>query len=80
MPADVRIRAMQTNSYVPDHEIVRLARDFVKQHGPTAVELVARKEREILGAGDIPGAGICRRLLREIERLLALEPASLLIH
>jgi hypothetical protein len=41
---------------------------------------VTRREHEELGAGNVNGAGLCRRLVREIEKLLTLEPVSLLKH
>jgi hypothetical protein len=70
---------MQTR-HVSDNEIAQLARRFVKQHGEAATNLVTQKEHEVLREGNVTGAGICRRLIREIDKLLTLEPASLLVH
>ena len=75
----VRIGEMHIR-YVPDEEIAGLARRFIREHGPAATDLVTRREYEELGAGNVSGAGICRRLIREIEKLLTLEPVSLLKH
>jgi hypothetical protein len=66
--------------YVADQELSQLARRFIKQHGQAAPGLVTMKEHEELVAGNVNGAGLCRRLVREIEKLLTLEPVSLLKH
>jgi hypothetical protein len=66
--------------HVSDHEITGLARRFIKEHGQAAPDLVATKEQEVLREGNVTGAGICRRLICEIQQLLTLEPVSLLKH
>ena len=65
---------------ISDKDIAQLARGFVRQHGHAAIALVTGKENEVLIEGNVAGAGICRRLIREIEKLLTIEPASLLLH
>jgi hypothetical protein len=65
---------------IPDDQISRLARGFIRQYGTSAPELVMGEERKALRDGDLRGAAICRRLSSEIEKLLALEPISLMVH
>jgi hypothetical protein len=62
--------------YLSYDEITRMARRFVREHGQAAPGLVRGKEQEALTEGNLHGVIICRRLLGEIESLLALEPAT----
>jgi hypothetical protein len=66
--------------YLSHDEIARMARRFVREHGQAATGLVRGKEEEAITEGNLHGAVICRRLVQEIESLLALEPTTAARH
>jgi hypothetical protein len=59
---------------VSDRDILGTALLCIKQHGGSAAYFVAGRADELLEQGALTGAAVWRKILKEIERLNAMEP------
>ncbi len=61
---------------IPDLDIYRSAQVLVKQHGEDAPVETAMRADAMLEAGDLDGFAVWKRILRAVEELQGMEPAS----
>ena len=61
---------------IPDLDIFRAANLLVKQHGEDAPIHAAMRADTMLEAGDLDGYAVWKQILRAVEELQEVEPAS----
>ncbi len=61
---------------IPDLDIYRSANILVKQHGEDAPIHAAMRADAMIGAGDLDGYGVWRRIFRAVEELQEVEPGT----
>ena len=54
----------------PDLDLYRSAKLLIDRHGDEALIHAAMRADELLGAGDLDGAALWRRIVRAVEELL----------
>ncbi len=61
---------------IPDLDIYRSAKVLVKRHSEDAPIYAATRADAMLDKGDLDGAAVWKRILRAVEELQSVEPAS----
>lgn len=68
--------ARYAGAMISDRDIQATALLCIRQHGQSAAYFAAGRADELLDEGAIEGAKTWRRILAEIERMQAMEPAG----
>lgn len=61
---------------ISDLDILRSAKLLIRRHGGSAGYYAASRADDLSDAGDSEGAKVWKRILKEVERLLEMEPES----